>query len=129
VDCRQRFHDKTLKGSHAIDNQRINLMRNNFTPDSPFKSISAPASQNETEVRPDQQAPTGTPRVSSIRLLRLPQVMQQTGLKKTKLYELQKRGSFPMRIQITSNSVGWIEEEVNVWIAGRVAASKPLRIK
>jgi prophage regulatory protein len=55
--------------------------------------------------------------------------MQQTGLKKTKLYELQKRGSFPMRIQITSNSVGWIEEEVNVWIGARVAASKPLRIK
>jgi prophage regulatory protein len=113
----------------AIDNQRINLMRNNFTPDSTFKSIATPASQNETEVRRDRQAPAGTPRVSSIRLLRLPQVMQQTGLKKTKLYELQKRGSFPMRIQITSNSVGWIEEEVNVWIAGRVAASKPLRIK
>jgi predicted DNA-binding transcriptional regulator AlpA len=54
---------------------------------------------------------------------------EQTGLKKTKLYELQKRGSFPMRIQITSNSVGWIEEEVIVWIAGRVAASKPLRIR
>ena len=64
-----------------------------------------------------------------LHLLRLPQIMQQTGLKKTKLYELQKRGSFPMRIQITSNSVGWIEEEVNVWIAGRVAASKPLRIR
>jgi len=55
--------------------------------------------------------------------------MQQTGLKKTTLYELQKEGSFPMRIQITSNSVGWIEEEVNAWIAGRMAASKPLRIK
>jgi predicted DNA-binding transcriptional regulator AlpA len=49
------------------------------------------------------------------------------GLKKTKLYALQKKGAFPMRIQITANSVGWIEEEVNVWIAGRVAASKPLR--
>jgi prophage regulatory protein len=104
-------------------------MRNNFTPNSIFKSILAPASQNETEVRPDQQALARTPRVSSIRLLRLPQVMHQTGLKKTNLYELQKRGSFPMRIQITSNSVGWVEEEVNAWIAGRAAASKPLRIK
>jgi predicted DNA-binding transcriptional regulator AlpA len=34
-----------------------------------------------------------------------------------------------MRIQITSHSVGWIEEEVNAWIAGRVAASEPLRRK
>jgi prophage regulatory protein len=66
---------------------------------------------------------------SMLRLLRLPQVMQRTGLKKTKLYELQKRGSFPMRIQITSNSVGWTEEEVNVWIAGRVAASKAVTHK
>ena len=55
--------------------------------------------------------------------------MQQTGLKKTKLYELQKEGAFPMRIQITSNSVGWVEEEVNAWIAEKVAASKPLRCK
>jgi predicted DNA-binding transcriptional regulator AlpA len=55
--------------------------------------------------------------------------MQQTGLKKTKLYELQKERAFPMRIQITSHSVGWIEEEVNAWIAGRVAASEPLRSK
>ena len=69
------------------------------------------------------------PPAKSTRLLRLPQVMQQTGQKKTMLYELQKVGSFPMRIQITSNSVGWIEEEVNAWITERAAASKPLRIR
>jgi prophage regulatory protein len=104
-------------------------MRNDFTPDSTFKSISTSANQNESERRPDRQASTGTPRFSSIRLLRLPEVIRKTGLKKTKLYELQKEGTFPMRIQITANSVGWIEEEINAWIAGRVAASKPLRIK
>ena len=104
-------------------------MRNDFTPDSTSKSISAPANQNESEMRPDQEASARTPRFSSIRLLRLPEVIQQTGLKKTTLYDLQKEGVFPMRIQITANSVGWIEEEVNSWIAGRVAASKPLRIK
>ena len=48
-----------------------------------------------------------------MRLLRLKQVMQQTGLGKTKHYELQKEGALPMRIQITSNSVGWIAEEVS----------------
>ena len=86
---------------------------------------------NETDARLDRSSVrTGhKPSVKSMRLLRIPQVMQQTGQKKTMLYELQKVGSFPMRIQITSNSVGWIEEEVNAWIAGRVAASKPLRIR
>ncbi len=104
-------------------------MQNDFTPDSTSQSICPSANQNKHELRPDRPAAAETPRTRPIRLLRLPQVMQQTGLKKTKLYELQKEGAFPMRIQVTSNSVGWIEEEVNAWIAGRVAASKPLRIR
>lgn len=104
-------------------------MQNDFTPDFTSQSIRAPANQNKHELRQDRPAPAETARTRPIRLLRLPQVMQQTGLRKTTLYELQKEGSFPMRIQVTSNSVGWIEEEINAWIAGRVAASKPLRIR
>jgi prophage regulatory protein len=50
-----------------------------------------------------------------IRLLRLPQVMDVTGLGKTKIYELQAEGSFPTRTKITSHSVAWIEEEVQAW--------------
>jgi prophage regulatory protein len=105
-------------------------MRNNVTRDPTSPRSCAQAARNEKDGRSDSRMRGGDmPRVKSMRLLRLPQVMQQTGLKKTTLYELQKEGSFPMRIQITSNSVGWIEEEVNAWIAGRMAASKPLRIK
>jgi prophage regulatory protein len=66
---------------------------------------------------------------SSPRLLRLKQVMERTGLKKTKLYQMQSDGSFPMRTQITSGAVGWVEEDVQQWIARRIAASKPLRVK
>jgi prophage regulatory protein len=47
--------------------------------------------------------------MQSIRLLRLPQVIDRTGLGKTKLYELQQHGLFPMRIKITAHAVGWIE--------------------
>jgi prophage regulatory protein len=101
-------------------------MQNDFTPDSTSQSIRAPANQNKHELRQDRRAPAETARTRPIRLLRLPQVLQQTGLGKTKIYELQKDGVFPMRIQITSHSVGWIEEEVNAWIAGRVASSQPL---
>jgi prophage regulatory protein len=104
-------------------------MQNDFTPDSTSRSIRAPANQNKHDLRQDQPAPAERARTRPICLLRLPQVIHRTGLKKTTLYQLQKDGTFPMRIHITSNSVGWIEEEVNTWIAGRVAASKPLRIK
>ncbi len=64
--------------------------------------------------------------MQSTRLLRLPQVIDRTGIKKTKLYELQKEGLFPMRIRITAHAVGWIEEEVDTWIADRVTASRAL---
>jgi len=58
-----------------------------------------------------------------IRILRLPEVLDATGLGKTKIYELQSKGSFPMRVRITDHSVGWIEEEVQAWLAKRVALS------
>jgi prophage regulatory protein len=66
-------------------------------------------------------APTG-----HIRILRLAQVLEVTGLGKTKIYELQSEGSFPMRVQITAHSVGWVEGDVQAWLAKRVAISASL---
>jgi prophage regulatory protein len=66
------------------------------------------------------------PRSCPIRILRLAQVIEMTGLGKTKIYELQSEGSFPMRVEITAHSVGWIEEEVQAWLAKRVASSTSL---
>jgi prophage regulatory protein len=56
-------------------------------------------------------------------MLRLLEVIEVTGLGKTKIYELQAEGSFPMRVKITSHSVAWIEEEVQAWLAHRIEAS------
>ena len=63
----------------------------------------------------------------AIRLLRLAQVLNVTGLGKTKIYELQSQGAFPMRVQITDHSVGWVEAEVQTWLAKRIAMSASLR--
>jgi predicted DNA-binding transcriptional regulator AlpA len=46
-------------------------------------------------------------------------VIERTGLKKTKIYELQSEGEFPMRVKITAHAVGWIEHEVQAWLAER----------
>src|ERR1700687_5865178 len=64
-------------------------------------------------------ADSATLRNAPIRMLRLAQVIDITGLRKTKIYELQSEGRFPMRVQITAHSVGWIEEEVQAWLARR----------
>jgi prophage regulatory protein len=61
---------------------------------------------------------------TSIRMLRLPQVIDATGLGKTKIYELQGRGDFPMRIKITAHSVAWVEEEVQAWLAARIEQAR-----
>jgi prophage regulatory protein len=49
-----------------------------------------------------------------------------TGLGKTKIYELQAQGRFPMSVRITAHSVGWVEQEVQAWLAGRLAERRPL---
>jgi prophage regulatory protein len=60
----------------------------------------------------------------SIRMLRLPQVIDATGLGKTKIYELQGQGDFPMRVKITAHSVAWVEEEVQAWLAARIVRAR-----
>lgn len=65
------------------------------------------------------------PYTRPIRLLRLPQVLELTGLGKTTIYGLQADGDFPASVKITTHLVGWVEEEVQVWLARRVAASSP----
>ena len=95
-------------------------MRETLTPYSNPPTDCTSASRNDNVAPSDRLGHGGhTPRVKPLRLLRLRQVMQQTGLKKTKLYELQKEGAFPMRIQITSTAVGWVEEVIDAWIAGK----------
>jgi|GEM_PF-1437807 Predicted transcriptional regulator len=64
-----------------------------------------------------------------IHYLRLRQVKDKTGLGKTTIYEYQKRGQFPMRVQITPHRVGWVEEDVEAWCQRRQELSQPLSLK
>ena len=68
-------------------------------------------------------------RTQPIRFIRLKEVIKISGLGKTKIYELQAQGRFPMRVQITTHSVGWIEEEVQAWLTARINASTALSIR
>jgi prophage regulatory protein len=60
-----------------------------------------------------------------LRLLRRPQVVDRTGLRPTLIDSLERRGEFPRRVKISERAAGWIEHEVNDWIAQRIAASRP----
>jgi prophage regulatory protein len=52
-------------------------------------------------------------------------VLDRTGLSRSSLYRLHAAGSFPRRVQISERSVGWIESEVDAWLASRVNDSRP----
>lgn len=98
-------------------------MRSSRVPETSLRGIRAgvSAGTKTVDARVDSTpAVHSTERLLPMRMLRLPEVMQMTGLRKTKIYELQSQGDFPMRVKITSHSVGWIEEDVQAWLAMRV---------
>jgi prophage regulatory protein len=60
----------------------------------------------------------------AIRILRLPEVCQVTGLKRAMIYRLQQRKSFPQSIKLTDHAVGWIDAEVRAWVTQRIGARR-----
>lgn len=49
------------------------------------------------------------------RIIRLPEVLDRVGVRKTTLYAMIKRGEFPAQIKLGRIS-GWSEREVQIWI-------------
>jgi prophage regulatory protein len=54
------------------------------------------------------------------KILRLPEVQELTGLKRTTIYEKMKTGEFPVRIALTTRTVGWIQSEIEAWIESKI---------
>lgn len=54
--------------------------------------------------------------------LRLPAVLDQTGLNSSTLYRYKKLGLFPRPHQLGPRTVGWLQSEIDEWLASREAA-------
>lgn len=54
--------------------------------------------------------------MSTYRLIRLPEVMTKTGLKRSQVYRDMKSGDFPQSCKIGPVSVAWLESEIDEWI-------------
>ncbi|RKR03552.1 AlpA family transcriptional regulator [Kushneria sinocarnis] len=55
------------------------------------------------------------------RLLRRKEVERKTGKSRSAIYAGVSDGTFPAPVPIGDNSVAWLEEEVDSWIASRLA--------
>jgi prophage regulatory protein len=51
---------------------------------------------------------------------RLPEVLRQTGLSRSTIYEMIGRGDFPRQVQLGRRAVGWIADDVVKWIHAKV---------
>ncbi|EDT2963679.1 AlpA family phage regulatory protein [Salmonella enterica subsp. enterica] len=58
--------------------------------------------------------------MASHRLLRLPQVLDKTGLKRAQVYSYMKTSDFPKSVKIGPSSVAWLESEIDEWIKAKL---------
>ncbi len=61
------------------------------------------------------------------KILRLPNVLDRTGLSRSTVYQRVTEGRFPRPVSLGARAVGWIETEVEEWIAGQIDASREIR--
>ena len=81
------------------------------------------AARNETAIRDAKE----------IRILRRKQVEARTGLSRSSIYAKLRHNpkrpsdydpTFPKPVSVGAKAVGWIEAEVNDWLAKRIEASR-----
>jgi len=50
-----------------------------------------------------------------ISFLRLPHVMEKTGIGRSSIYAKVRDGSFPKPIKLSTRMIGWIEADIDAW--------------
>lgn len=60
----------------------------------------------------------------SNKIIRLPDVIDNTGISRSTIYSLMSKGDFPQSISLGERAVGWLQEEVEQWIEQRISASR-----
>lgn len=56
------------------------------------------------------------------KLLRINEVVEQTRLSKSTIYQAMAKGKFPLPIKISVLNVAWLASDIDAYIADRIAA-------
>lgn len=59
-------------------------------------------------------------------ILRLPAVKARTGLSRSTIYNRISEGNFPEPVSLGGRAVGWIDAEIQDWLAERIQASRKI---
>lgn len=57
----------------------------------------------------------------NLNLIRLTEVKHRTGLSRSTIYERIAEGTFPEQIPLGGRAVGWLDSEIDQWIADQIA--------
>lgn len=55
-----------------------------------------------------------------MRIMRLTEVIQTTGLARSSIYSRMSEGNFPRPVPLGARSVGWVSEEIQDWVESRI---------
>lgn len=55
-----------------------------------------------------------------MRIIRLKEVIDSTGLARSTIYKYISEGTFPKHVSLGARSVGWVDSEVHDWILARI---------
>ena len=58
---------------------------------------------------------------SPTRILRLPEVCRRVGYRRASIYKFVKANTFPQPVKIGPGAIGFLEAEIDAWIASKVA--------
>ena len=73
-------------------------------------------------------APASCSQQHPINILRLPDVMKRVGLCRASIYQRMGNGTFPKQILLGARAVGWLEHEIDAWLAAIVAVHRNGRV-
>lgn len=60
----------------------------------------------------------------SYKILRLPTVKDLTGLSRSTIYLRISKNEFPSPISLGGRAVGWVESDINNWLAEKIEAGR-----
>lgn len=57
----------------------------------------------------------------NLKIVRLRQATEKTGLSRSTIYDLISKGKFPKQIKLSPRTMGFLESELDQWVADRAA--------
>ena len=57
-------------------------------------------------------------------ILRLPEILRLTGLSRSTIYDMMRRGKFPASIQLGERAIGWLASDIDAWIEARARRAR-----